>query len=51
MKKKKVIIIVAIIIFILTLITISMKLKDEGSTEYKDLLYKITKVHRLAGIY
>ena len=51
MKKKKVIRIVAIIIFILMLIPISMKLKDGDSKEYKDLLYKITKVHRLVGIY
>ena len=48
MKKKKIIIIVAIIIFVLMLIPIKDKLFDGGSTEYKAILYKYTKIHRLS---
>lgn len=43
MKKKKIILI--IIIIILMLIPIPTKLKDGTSTEYKALLYSITKYH------
>lgn len=43
MKKKKIILI--IIIIILMLIPIPIKLKDDTSTEYKALLYSITKYH------
>lgn len=43
MKKKKIILI--IIIIILMLIPIPIKLKDGTSTEYKALLYSITKYH------
>lgn len=43
MKKKKIILI--LIIIILMLIPISTKLKDGTSTEYKALLYSITKYH------
>lgn len=43
MKKKKIIPI--LIIIILMLIPISTKLKDGTSTEYKSLLYSITKYH------
>lgn len=46
MKKK--IIIVAIVIFILMLIPIKDRLYDGGSTEYKAILYKYTKIHRLS---
>lgn len=46
MSKKK-IVIIAIILFVLMLIPIPMKLKDGGSTEYKAILYNITKVHRI----
>ena len=48
MKKKKIIIIVIIIIFILMLIPFPIHLKDGGSVEYKALLYKYTKIHRLS---
>lgn len=48
MKKKKIIIIVAIVIFILMLIPIPVRLKDGGSVEYKAVLYKYTKIHRLS---
>ena len=47
MKKKKIILIIAIIIFILMLIPIPIRLKDGGSIEYKSILYKYTKIHRL----
>lgn len=45
MKKKKIILILIIIIIILMLIPIPTKLKDGTSTEYKALLYSITKYH------
>ena len=45
MKKK--LIIVLIMLLIIMLIPINYKLKDGGSTEYKAVLYKVTKVHRL----
>lgn len=48
MKKKRIIIIVAIIIFIIMLIPIPIRLKDGGSVEYKAMLYKYTKIHRLS---
>ena len=48
MKKKKIIIIAIIIAFIIMLIPIPNRLKDGGSTEYKAILYKYTKIHRLS---
>lgn len=45
--KKKNIIIIVLIIFVLMLIPIPVRLKDGGSVEYKALLYKYTKIHRL----
>ncbi|NMA51295.1 MAG: DUF3221 domain-containing protein [Mollicutes bacterium] len=47
--KKKVIII--LILIIITLIPIPMRLKDGGSMEYKAILYKIIKVHKLNEQY
>lgn len=47
MKKKKIIIIVAIVLFVLMLIPIPMRIKDGGSIEYRAILYKYTKIHRL----
>ena len=49
MKMKKIIIIV-LIVFVLMLIPIPVRLKDGGSIEYKALLYKYTKIHRLSEI-
>lgn len=46
MKKKKLIITLIILILILT--PIKFKLKDGGSTEYKAILYTVTKIHRLS---
>lgn len=46
MKNKKVIIL-AVLIFILMLIPIPIRLKDGGSVEYKAIMYKYTKIHRL----
>lgn len=48
MKKKKIIIIVVIVIFVLMLIPIKDRLWDGGSTEYKAVLYKYTKIHRIS---
>ena len=48
--KKKNIIIILIVSFILMLIPIPIRLKDGGSIEYKTLLYKYTKIHRLSEI-
>ena len=47
--KKKVIIII-LIILILLLITIPFKLRDGGSTEYRAILYSVTKYNRLSEI-
>lgn len=46
MKKKR--LIIGIIILSLTIIPIPFKLKDGGTTEYKAILYTITKLHRLS---
>ena len=48
--KKKLIIVSIIIIALILLIPIPMKLKDGGSIEFKAILYKITKYHRLSSI-
>lgn len=48
MKKKRNIIIATIVIGILMLIPIPIKLKDGGSVEYKAILFKYTKIHRLS---
>ena len=47
--KKKTTIIVIIALLIILLIPIPMHLKDGGTVEYKALLYKVSKVHRLTG--
>ena len=46
MKKK--IIFVTLIILLIMLIPIKNRLKDGGSIEYKAILYKYTKIHRLS---
>jgi len=46
MKKKKIIIIV--VIFIIMLIPIKDRLYDGGSTIYRAILYKYTKIHRIS---
>ena len=46
MNKKKIMIIL-IAIFIIMLFPIPFKLKDGGSIEYRAILYKYTKIHRL----
>lgn len=48
MKKKKIIIITVIVIFVLMLIPIKDRLYDGGSTLYKAILYKYTKIHRIS---
>ena len=47
MKKKKVKIIIVIVILIIMLIPMPRHLEDGGSVEYKAILYKYTKIHRL----
>ncbi|NLC47830.1 MAG: hypothetical protein GX758_00515 [Tenericutes bacterium] len=47
MNKKKIIIIIIILLFTLMLIPMPMKLKDGGSTEYKAILYNVTKIRRI----
>ena len=47
--KKKTTIIVIIALLIILLIPIPMHLKDGGTVEYKALLHKVSKVHRLTG--
>lgn len=47
MKKKNIILIIAIVVFIIMLIPVPIRLKDGGSIEYKAILYKYTKIHRL----
>ena len=48
MGKKKIILIIVTLIFIIMLVPIKDKLYDGGSTEYRALLYKYTKIHRLS---
>lgn len=44
--KKKIIIVVCVILIIM-LIPVKLQLKDGGTIEYKSILYKISRVHRL----
>lgn len=44
--KKKVIIMVCVILVVI-LIPVRLQLKDGGTVEYKSILYKVSKVHRL----
>ncbi len=48
--KKKIILIVIILIAIVLLFPIPMRLKDGGSIEYRAMLYKVTKYHKLTPI-
>lgn len=48
--KKKIMVIVIIVVIAILLIPIPMKLRDGGSTEYKALLYSVTKYHQLAPV-
>lgn len=48
MRKKAIIVMVIIVLFIL-LIPTPMHLNDGGTVEYKALLHKVSKVHRLTG--
>ena len=45
--KKKLIVCVIILFVLILLIPIPMKLKDGGSVEYRTILYKATKYHKL----
>ena len=44
--KKKVIIVVIVVLLIL-LVPIPIRLRDGGTVEFKAILYKVSKVHRL----
>lgn len=44
--KKKIIIIVCVL-FVIMLIPVRLELKDGGTVEYKSILYKVSKVHRI----
>lgn len=48
MKKKIKVIIVVLVVLILMLIPIPRDLNDGGSVEYRAILYKVTKIHRLS---
>lgn len=50
MKKKVLITIVIVAIILILLFPIRLQLKDGGTVEYKALLYKVSKVHRLIAI-
>jgi len=45
--KKKIRIVVIIVLLLILFIPIPIHLKDGGTIEYKALLYKISKIHRL----
>jgi hypothetical protein len=45
--KKSLIICIVLVIVLILLIPIPMKLRDGGSVEYRAILYKITKYHKL----
>ena len=47
MKKKVIILVIIVIVLAILLIPIPTKLRDGGSTEYKALLYTVTKYHEL----
>lgn len=47
MKKKVIILVIVVIVLAILLIPIPTKLRDGGSTEYKALLYSVTKYHEL----
>ena len=49
MKKKKILLITVITLVILLLIPFPFKLKDGGSTEFKSVLYTITKYKQISG--
>lgn len=44
--KKKIIIIVCVL-FVIMLTPVRLELKDGGTIEYKSILYKVSKVHRI----
>ena len=48
--KKKNVYIVCVLLAIVLLIPIPLQLKDGGTVEYKALVYRVLKVHRLAPI-
>ena len=50
MKKKVLITIVIVAIILILLFPIRLQLKDGGTVQYKALLYKVSKVHRLISI-
>lgn len=45
--KKKIIIVLIFVVLLILLVPIPMHLRDGGTVEYKALIYKISKIHRL----
>ncbi len=45
--KNKIVIVIVIVVLLVLLVSIPMHLKDGGTIEYKALLYKVSKIHRL----
>lgn len=50
MKKKVLITIVIVAIILILLFPIRLQLKDGGTVQYRALLYKVSKIHRLISI-
>ena len=48
--KKRNVAIVCILLVIILLIPIPLRLKDGGTVEYKALVYRVLKVHRLVPV-
>jgi len=48
--KKRNVVIVCILLAVFLLIPIPLRLKDGGTVEYKTLVYRVLKVHRLAPV-
>lgn len=48
--KKRNVVIVCILLAVFLLIPIPLRLKDGGTVEYKALVYRVLKVHRLAPV-
>ena len=50
MKKKVLITIVIVVMILILLFPIRLQLKDGGTVQYRALLYKVSKIHRLISI-
>ncbi len=50
MKKKSLIIIYVVVVVLVMLIPIPLHLNDGGSIEYRAILYKVTKYHKISSL-